>query len=94
MQKCNFFQDLLLSTITDRKLTMKVTGISYSKFFKINYSFIDLSCSSSSSCSSSGPNFGSANAKGTTPPTQKKKNKENNNNNSHSASDNNEPGPV
>jgi hypothetical protein len=27
MQKCNFFQDLLLSTITDRKLTMKVTGL-------------------------------------------------------------------
>ena len=34
MQKCNFFQDLLLSTLTDRKLTMKVTGKYRISFFK------------------------------------------------------------
>merc|ERR1711953_813945 len=38
-QKTHFFQDLLLSTLTDRKLTVKVTG---------------LACPSSSSCFSSG----------------------------------------
>ena len=31
-EKCHFFQDLLLSTLTEQKLTMKVSGMSLLSF--------------------------------------------------------------
>merc|ERR1712168_156649 len=69
-QKTHFFQDLLLSTLTDRKLTVKVTG---------------LACPSSSSCSSSGSPSDKHSKSPSDSKNQKKKNKENNNNNSRSS---------
>lgn len=69
-QKTHFFQDLLLSTLTDQKLTVKVTG---------------LACPSSLSCSSSGSPSDKHSKSPSDSKNQKKKNKENNNNNSRSS---------